>query len=197
MPDNEGENISDIAAVSLKLPPFWPTDPQVWFAQVESQFSTRKITDQDTKFHYVVASIPPEVAVDIRDLLIQKPTEDAYNKLKEKLLERTTTSKAKKLQQLLATEDLGDRKPSQILRRFQQLLDDHSADHPLVRELFLKRLPQHVRQLLAVTTTTTTTLEELAQLADKVMDEQGLNVNNIQPSTESTEILNLKKSITR
>ena len=58
-----GHSVTNIAAVALKLPPFWSADPQVWFAQVESQFFTRKITNQDTKFHHIVASLPPEVAL--------------------------------------------------------------------------------------------------------------------------------------
>ena len=191
------ENKADAAcnAVALKLPQFWPADPQIWFAQVEAQFATRKITNQDTKFYYVVASLSPEVAADIRDLLIQKPTDNAYNELKKKLLERTTTTKAQKLQQLLASEELGDRKPSQLLRRFQQLLDDSPADHPLIRELFLQRLPQHVRQLLSVTTQSTTPLEELAKLADKAMEVQTFNVSSVQRPPESTGFDNLQAQL--
>ena len=62
-----------LAGVSLKLPPFWQNDPTLWFAQVEAQFQTRRITSQATKFAHIVASLPPDVAQEVRDLLIDPP----------------------------------------------------------------------------------------------------------------------------
>ena len=184
-----GHGVTDIAAVALKLPPFWSADPQVWFAQVESQFFTRKITNQDTKFHHIVACLPPEVAVDIRDLIINKPPDNAYDELKNTLIKRTTASRTKRLQQLLSVEELGDRKPSQLLRRFEQLLDGTSSDHPLIREVFLQRLPGNVRQLLTAITTDETPLDELAQKADRLMDVSSHNIATIQHDTHNLATL--------
>ena len=49
-------------AVTLKLPPFWTSQPRVWFQQVEAQFALRHVTADDTKYYYVVAALDQETA---------------------------------------------------------------------------------------------------------------------------------------
>ena len=71
-----------VAAISLTLPPCWPNDHLVWFTQVEAQFITQNITSQSTKSAYVTSSLQPEIAQEIRDLLMSPPTDEPYNKLK-------------------------------------------------------------------------------------------------------------------
>ena len=118
-----------VAAVSLKLPPYWPTDPSVWFAQVEAQFITRNITSQSTMFAYVISSLQPEIAQEIRDLLISPPTDEPYNKLKSELIKRTSASELTYLLLFRVGHDVGnyDSPPLPVHRLPCTIIDAHPS----------------------------------------------------------------------
>ena len=155
--------------MSMKLLPYWPADPHVWFAQVEAQFATRKITNERTKYQHVVASLQPDIAQEVRDFIINEPAEKPFTTLKATLISRTSASEQKRLQQLLTEEELGDRKPSQLLRRMRQLLGDRKLENSILKQLFLLRLPSNVQLILASTSDSVDT-DKLAEIADRIID---------------------------
>lgn len=70
-----------IAAVTPKLPAFWAERPNLWFIQVEANFAVSRVTEELTKYNYVVAALPPEIAVLVEDVLSQPPSQP-YSELK-------------------------------------------------------------------------------------------------------------------
>ncbi|XP_078495329.1 uncharacterized protein LOC144750157 [Ciona intestinalis] len=162
---------------SINLPTFWPSDPQLWIAQVEAQFNNKNIQDQRTRFDLVVASLSPEYAAEVRDVIISPPEESPFNRLKEELVNRTTVSERKRLQQLLSAEVLGDRKPTQFLRHMRQLLGQSNVDSAILSELFLQRLPANVRMILSANESLA--LEDKAKMADSIMNVIPSSVNSV------------------
>ena len=88
---------SRVESYSIKIPPYWPADPQIWFAQVESQFAARGITAQRTMYDHIVGSLSTDVAMGIKDLLLKPPEEKPYNVHKQKLTELTAASEQHRL----------------------------------------------------------------------------------------------------
>ncbi|XP_028412501.1 uncharacterized protein LOC114535338 [Dendronephthya gigantea] len=149
-------------SISIKIPPFWPSDPELLFAQVEAQFAVKQITVQHTKYSHVIAALSPEAATEVRDLILTPPDANPYDVLKAALTERVSLSKRRKLHQVLHAEELGDRKPSQLLCQLQQL--SGITDSDLLRELFLQRLPSNVQ--VGLLSHPGKPLAELAVIAD-------------------------------
>lgn len=184
------------AAVSLKLPQYWPADPHVWFAQVEAQFATRGINAEKTKYNHIISALTPSIAQEVRDILLNPPQDTPYKTLREELIKRTTATEQKRLQQLLTDEVLGDRKPTQLLRRMRQLLGDRVLEDSILRQLFLQRLPASV-QMVITSAGDSMTMEQLAELADKVMavsiPSQG--VNSVTPVATPTATADLQSEV--
>ncbi|KFD51267.1 hypothetical protein M514_07867 [Trichuris suis] len=103
------------ASVSIKLPPFWPRSPRLWFAQAEAQFALRQITSSLTKFYYVIAALPD----DVDDLLDAEPS-SPYGNMKTKLLQRFGESSEERLQKLIHGTLRADQKPSQLVREMRR-----------------------------------------------------------------------------
>ena len=71
-----------VNAVSLKLPQFWQSKPEVWFTVIESQFQTKNITADATKYHYAVTALDRSIAEEISAFLCDPPTSNAFQALK-------------------------------------------------------------------------------------------------------------------
>ncbi|KAH7970623.1 hypothetical protein HPB49_012770 [Dermacentor silvarum] len=69
----------DVAALSLRLPQYWPADPQPWIAQVNSQFAIARVTSQTQKFNHLVSPLPPKIATELRDLILELPETDPFD----------------------------------------------------------------------------------------------------------------------
>lgn len=154
--------------VAVKLPPFWSDRPALWFAQVEAQFTISGITADQTKYNQVVAQLDARVIGEIEDIVLQPPAENKYDHLKLELIRRLSTSEEQRVRQLVSDEELGDRRPSQFLRHLRSLAGNSLTDENLLRQLWMRRLPQHLQAILAAQSELP--LAKVAELADKILE---------------------------
>ncbi|XP_073961426.1 uncharacterized protein [Choristoneura fumiferana] len=164
--DGAAQNAAELCRVGVRIPPF-KEKPALWFAQLEAQFMLSNITSDTTKFYYTMAQLDPQYASEVEDIITNPPATNKYGKLKNELVKRLSATRERDIQQLLSHEELGDRKPSQLLRRMQHLAGP-GVPEDLMRTMWTNRLPQNIQVILA--SQTKCTLEELAELADKVHD---------------------------
>lgn len=158
---------SDIATVNIKVPPFSPDEPEIWFALLEGQFDNFGITDDHAKYNQVITNIGMQHAKEIKDIIVKPPMTHRYEKIKSELIKRLSASHERKVKQLLTHEELGDRKPSQFLRHLQDLAGP-SVPEEFIRTIWSNRLPHSLQTVLA--SKPSCSLEELADLADRIQE---------------------------
>ncbi|XP_069357959.1 uncharacterized protein [Maniola hyperantus] len=159
--------LTEVFKVGIKVPPFYPNEPEIWFAQLEGQFALANITSDTTRFYYVMGHLEHQYAKEIKDVVINPPPTNKYEKLKTELVNRLSASRATKMKQLLRHEELGDRKPSQFFRHLRDLAGAEFPDEYL-HTIWISRLPINIQTVLAAQKSAS--LEEQAELADRIMD---------------------------
>ena len=102
---------------ALKLPTFWSSQPEVWFAQAEAQLSLRKITADDTKYYFILAALNQRTATRLLDLISHPPADDKYKALKTRLIDMFGLSERDRASRFLHFRELGDTKPSVLMGR--------------------------------------------------------------------------------
>ncbi|XP_076289512.1 uncharacterized protein LOC143213489 [Lasioglossum baleicum] len=170
MPTTRSEAAStapEVIRMNIRVPPLLPEQPAVWFNQIEAEFVINGITDDQTKFYFVMARLEPKYAVEVQDIFDNPPATDKYKTLRKEVLHRISASQSQRIRQLLEHEELGDRTPSQFLRHMRTLARDTVGDE-FLRTLWASRLPDMTRAI--VTAQPDLELSKLAEIADQIFE---------------------------
>nr|XP_022920127.1 uncharacterized protein LOC111428708 [Onthophagus taurus] len=138
--DLELQNISKII-----FPPFWRSNPDIWFKQVEALFALSRINSEKTKYKAVLANLPTEIFSTVVDLIQNPPDLDPYSSLKKVLTDRLSLSDETRLDNLLSGSNMGDQKPSDFYRSMLTTVGgSHVVGQKLLVKLWQRQLPKVV-----------------------------------------------------
>lgn len=183
------------AASTVRLP--WPAivrdNIELWFLQIDHWFTVNRITSDNTRFSTVVAALDFNLLQQVYETVRNPPATGKYQALKAAVIRNFTESEQRRAQQFVSGLQLGDKKPSHLLNDLRRI-GGENQDEKFLKVLWLNRLPIQVQTCLAASTSP---LNDLAQLADSVMEtfrvSESFNLNAVQTdvaqsSTSSSNI---------
>lgn len=191
---------------NLKVPAFWTHNPKLWFMQIEAQFYSNNIKGDVSKYYAVVSALDCNTLQQVADLLEKPPPTQKYDALKSALIDAFSDSNERQLKKLLTEMDLGDQKPSQLLRQMKSLASNKVTDDVL-RTLWLQRLPNQVQLILSASQGVA--LTKMAEIADKIVEVSAGNPLSVaaithagptlptlnQPNASAHELVSLKEQV--
>lgn len=184
--DARTQNLS----VVIKIPRFWKENPLLWFAQVEAQFVLHHVTNERTKYFIILADLDAEILSQVSDIVMNPPT-DAYKQIKQRLIDHFSVSEEKRIQTLLTNVEIGDKKPSVLLREMRTLANG-GVTEDFLRNMWLQRLPSQTQAILA---TSSESIDNLVKMADKIGDIQIPRNTYMSEVTHTSELSEIKAQI--
>lgn len=158
----------DLAGISIqsKLLPFWREHPRLWFAQFEAIVEPLKTSD-DQKFRYALGVMQAVDIQQLSDIILKPPSTGKYEALKTRLLSVYEESASRQFQKLISGLELGDQKPTQLLRQMRELGKNMVPDDGL-KVMWMNQLPVQARTVLSINNESS--LDILAAMADKMLE---------------------------
>ncbi|KOC61433.1 hypothetical protein WH47_06068 [Habropoda laboriosa] len=157
---------TETARVDIRVPPFFPANPKIWFLKLEAEFYLNGVTEDSTRYLYAMSSLEGTYAEEVSDIITNPPSEGKYDTLKKELISRLAVYQKQKIRHLLEHEQMGGKTPSQFLHHLRGLAGEAIPDS-LLRTLWSERLPRSLHPMLA-TQADDIPLNKVAILADQV-----------------------------
>ncbi|XP_044749756.1 uncharacterized protein LOC123310354 [Coccinella septempunctata] len=158
-------NLPEINKISVKIPPFWSEKPERWFYQIDAQFRINGIRKDSLKFDYLISQLEPSLIDNIWDIATGSD-DNKYQLAKERLTSIFAESEEKRIKRLLTGQNLGDLKPSQLLRKLKTLAGTDISER-VIKTLWLENLPINIKNVVI---TSEEGVNRLAIMADKIYE---------------------------
>ncbi|GFW86541.1 transposon Tf2-6 polyprotein [Trichonephila clavipes] len=127
------------------------------------------ISSDDTKYSALVANLDAETLSYVSDIVLSPPNSDKYHTLSQRFITQFSDSETQKIKKLLTDLQLGDEKPSHLLRKMKELSNGQLQDD-FLQSLWLQRIPPYFQTVLSASSEP---LDKLAIIADKVSEVVG------------------------
>lgn len=166
--EDQNQTTSVLAGLSVqsRILPFWREYPSIWFIQFEAVIEPLHKSDQQ-KYQYLLQQLQTQDLRHVTDILKNPPETKLYDTLKKRLITVYEESEVQNYQKLTGGIQLGDQKPTQLLRHMRELGSDMVTENGLKIE-WMRQLPSHVRSVLSVNVEAS--LDTLASMADRMLE---------------------------
>lgn len=165
------------------------THARFWFLVTESKFRVAGVTDDHTKYNYVVSQLDEDTTEKVKDIISNPPFRGKYEKIKEELKRRLGEPENERIRKLF-DETLENRTPSAFYRHLQCLAGTSLTVDKILLHLWLRRLPLYCQEILASRLEQSNT--KLAELADIIMEATKASKNSI---LHNTVMDNIQQSV--
>jgi len=105
----------------ILIPVYNGEDAELYFNVLEATFQAYGLEDQHKKFILAFSALPQDLRTAAKPALDKEP-QLRYTELKALVIKKKTIPETERMQLLLSTTTIGDRKPSEFLQHLRTLI---------------------------------------------------------------------------